>query len=545
MEILKVEDLRFAYPGEKTDTLGKISFSVDAGEFICLCGPTGCGKSTLLRLLKKELQPRGDIRGRILFNDKNISEDEYDTSSAIGFVMQSPDEQIVTDTVWHELAFGLENIGMKREKIALKIAEIASYFGISSWYDKKVSELSGGQKQILNLAAVMVMSPDVLILDEPTSQLDPIAASEFIATVKKLNREFSLTVIITEHRLEDVIPISDRVMVLKEGEILCFGAPDDVVSKIRETSDLISAMPSAVQLYHAVGGKGKCPLDVRDGRNFIEKNFLPSSVSLTTDKYIHADDVALEMNKVFFRYSKQMPDVLDLMSLKVYSGETYFILGGNGSGKTTALGIASGIYTPYSGKVKVFGKNVRDYKNNSLYKNCLAYLPQDVETVFLENTVGEELKDAMEEARELPFDVDRLLSKHPYDLSGGEKQLVALAKVLSQKPQILLLDEPTKGIDAASKRRLAEIIKALKNRGITVVAVTHDVDFAAMTADRCGMFFRGRIVSENTTREFFSDNDFYTTAVNRMTRDYYSMAVTVSDCAELCMKNIREEGTVK
>ncbi|MBQ2827228.1 MAG: energy-coupling factor ABC transporter ATP-binding protein [Clostridia bacterium] len=540
MEILKVEDLSFCYPGEKEPVLKDISFSVAEGEFLCLSGATGCGKSTLLRLLKKELSPKGDRSGRILISGENI--DDLDSAEKIGFVMQSPDEQIVTDTVWHELAFGLENIGMKREKIALRIAEIASYFGMSAWYDKKTSELSGGQKQMLNLAAVMAMSPDILILDEPTSQLDPIAASEFISTVKKLNRELSLTVIITEHRLEEVIPVSDRIMIMKDRGIAHLGSPRDIVSRVGDSPEILASMPSAAQLYHAVDGEGQCPLDVREGKRFIETGFRADHTALTSEKYTHSEEKALEFKQVFFRYAKETQDVLDSLSLTVYSGEAYFILGGNGSGKTTALGAASGLLKPYSGSIRVFEKKLKEYKNNSLYSGCLALLPQEVETLFLSNTVREELIDAYEEAKMLPIDVDTLLDKHPYDLSGGEKQLIALAKVLSQKPRILLLDEPTKGIDAVSKQRLAEVLRLLKKNGITVVAVTHDVDFAAMCADRCAMFFRGRVVAENTVREFFSDNSFYTTPINRMTRGYYSGAVTVSDCVELCRLNGVRDG---
>ncbi|MBR5452608.1 MAG: ABC transporter ATP-binding protein [Clostridia bacterium] len=540
MEILKVEDLSFCYPGEKDTTVKNVSFSVNEGEFLCLSGATGCGKSTLLRLLKKELSPRGEKSGRILFYGKDV--DDFNNAERIGFVMQSPDEQIVTDTVWHELAFGLENIGMTRERIALRIAEIASYFGISALYDKKTSELSGGQKQMLNLAAVMAMSPDILILDEPTSQLDPIAASEFISTVKKLNRELSLTVIITEHRLEEIIPVSDRIMIMEKGRIIHLGPPREIIAQIGASPEILASMPSAPQVYHRVGGRGECPLDVREGKRFIEGNFAAGKYELSAEEYVHSKDVALEFKGVFFRYTRETQDVLDSLDLTVYSGESYFILGGNGSGKTTALGAASGILTPYSGSIKVFGKKLREYKNNSLYRDCLALLPRQVETMFLAGTVREELKDALDEAKMLPFDVNGLLDKHPYDLSGGEKQLVALAKVLAQRPKILLLDEPTKGIDAASKLRLAGILKDLKAKGVTVVAVTHDVDFAAMCADKCAMFFRGRVVSVNTVREFFSDNSFYTTAVNRMTRGYYSGAVTVSDCAELCLRNGYKDG---
>ena len=538
MEILKVENMSFTYPQCGGEALSDISFSAERGEYIVLCGATGSGKSTLLRMLKRELSPLGERKGEVYYKGRRLSElEDRESASAIGFVMQSPEQQIVTDKVWHELAFGLENLGIPKSDIARRVAEMASYFGIGPWYGRDTAELSGGQKQLLNLAAVLVMQPELLILDEPTAQLDPIAAADFIATLKRLNQDFGLTIIIAEHRLEDVIPTGDRLMVMEKGKLIADGRPEQVISGLRDRHDILCGMPAAARLSTELGAEGECPLTVRAGREFIEQGYRNEVRSLPAAKIQQQGETALEFRDVYFRYTRDSKDILRGLDLKVFCGEIFCILGGNGSGKTTSLKAAAGLIKSYSGSIKVFGKKLKEYKNRSLYRNCLAMLPQDVQTVFLKNTVREELEECGAKAAELPYDISHLLDKHPYDLSGGEQQLTALAKGLAAEPKLLLLDEPTKGLDASAKRNIISVLKQLKNDGMTIVTVTHDVEFAAMCADRCAMFFDGGIVSSGAPDEFFSENSFYTTAASRMTRGYYDKAVTVEAAAELCRRN--------
>ena len=542
MEILAVSGLTFTYPQCSEPAIDNISFSLRRGEFAVLCGATGSGKSTLLRMLKRELTPLGDKKGSIFFDGSELSElSSIRSATAIGFVMQKPEQQTVTDKVWHELAFGLENIGTPPDEISRRIAEMASYFGIGSWFGTDVAELSGGQKQLLNLASILVMQPELLILDEPTAQLDPIAAADFIAALRRLCSDMSITILIAEHRLEDVVPLCDRLLVMDGGRLIADDPPSRVIADLRDRSDIICGMPAASRLYAQLRGEGICPLTVREGRSFIESSYGNSVSALPVGEYKCDGSTALEFSGVYFRYSREGKDILDGLSLKIYEREIFCLLGGNGSGKTTFLSAAAGLVKPYSGKIKVFGKKLKDYRNRSLYRECLAMLPQDVQTVFLRNTVREELEECHADISQLPYDVSPLLDKHPYDLSGGEQQLVALAKVLASKPKLLLLDEPTKGLDAGAKLRIMEILRSLKEQGVTVVIVTHDVEFAALCADRCAMFFGGRIVSSGTPNGFFSKNSFYTTAVSRMTRGYFTNAVTVADAVELCSLNGRKE----
>lgn len=537
MEILTVRNLSFRYPENKSFAVSDVSFSLEKGDFAVICGPTGCGKTTLLRALKPELTPKGDAAGEILFEGKKISEIP---SSRIGFVMQKPEQQIVTDKVWHELAFGPESTGMAPDEMSKKIAEISSFFGIGSWYEKSTDELSGGQKQLLNLAAVLVMQPDILILDEPTAMLDPVAAADFIHALKRLNDDFSLTVIMTEHRTEDVIPLCSKLIIMDGGRITDCAPPAEVIGNITDPEKL-SGMPAAARIAHALGEREHIPLTVRNGRRFTEQNFRNDKFLPEKKHIIHSDEPALEFCSVYFRYGRNEPDVLKDLNLKIYRGEIFCILGGNGSGKSTALSAASGLLKIYSGKIKIFGREISKYKNQTLWKNCLAMLPQDVQTLFLKNTLREELEACGADISDFPFDLTPLLDSHPYDLSGGQQQIAGLAKILASKPELLILDEPTKGLDAASGKIFSDIIFRLRDKGMTIVTVTHDTEFAAECADRCALLFNGTAAACDFSDRFFSDSTFYTTAVCRMTKGYFKNAVTVGDAVNLCRINGRKE----
>lgn len=549
MEILQIEHLSFRYPNAEKLALNDVSFSVKRGEFVVVCGRSGCGKTTLLRLLKNELSPAGERSGTVRYGDTPLSELPDSTSAAeIGFVMQDPESQIVTDRVWRELAFGAENLGIPADSIRRRVAEMANYFGIEHWFRQQTDTLSGGQKQLLNLAAVMVMQPEILILDEPTAQLDPIAAADFIATLSRLNRELGLTVILSEHRLEEVFPIADRVLLMDGGEVLLYDTPREVGQKLpvlRPAHPMLAGLPAAVRICSVLGLGGDCPLTVKEGRSYLESRF--------SGKYQPAEPICraawgkptVVLKDVWFRYEKDRPDVLRGMSMQVFPGEVFAILGGNGAGKTTALNVIAGLCPAYRGKVLIDGKAVDGYKGGSLYRQTLACLPQNPLTVFLKSTVGEELAEAadavspdlrQEKLNEViaRLGIAHLLSKHPYDLSGGEAQKCALAKLLLVSPRILLLDEPTKGLDAGAKETLRLLLKELAEEGMTVLLVTHDVEFAAEASDRCALFFDGEVLSVDHPTKFFSENEFYTTAANRMARRLWKTAVTCRQVIECC-----------
>ena len=549
MAHFEIKDLTFSYPSSSIKTLSGVNLSVEKGEYVVLCGASGSGKTTLLRHLKSVLTPYGQRSGEILFDGKPLDTvSQLEQAEKIGFVMQDPDDQIVTDKVWHELAFGLESVGTDPKTMRLRVAEMASYFGIQSWFHKDVATLSGGQKQLLNLASIMAMQPEVLILDEPTSQLDPIAASDFLNTVRKINIELGTTILITEHRLEDIYHAADRVVVMEQGCVAANGDPRTVGALLRrQESPMLAALPTPVRVFFSADGEGTCPLTVREGRTWLTKTFAGRKPAVTEPEMepvmATGGAPALKLKEVWFRYEKDSPDVLQGMDLTVPKGSIFAIVGGNGAGKSTTLKTIAGICKPYRGSVEIFGKKLKKYKAGELFRDCVGMLPQDPKSLFVKKTVREELEEMNgeeEKIREIAelCRISHLMDNHPYDLSGGEQQRTALAKVLLTEPRLLLLDEPTKGLDNFFKIRFAETLCKLKERGITIVMVSHDVEFCAEYADLVSMFFDGQILTTDTPRRFFGQNSFYTTAANRMSRCVFRNAVTADDVAALYRKNL-------
>ena len=551
MDCFTIRNLTFYYPEQARPALDDVSVSIGQGEFIALAGPSGCGKTTLLRQLKTVLAPHGRLAGELLFEGRPLRGiDQREQSARIGFVLQNPDNQLVTDKVWHELAFGLESLGYSTPAIRGRVAEMASFFGIQTWFYKSVTELSGGQKQLLNLASIMAMQPSVLILDEPTSQLDPIAAADFLAAVGKINRELGVTVIMTEHRLEEVLPMCDRVLVMDDNRLLCEGAPRDVGERLKSSGhSMFLSMPAPMRIYAAVPNDLGCPITVRDGRMWLDRYASAHALKPLSGKitYIRRAGVpAVELDEVWFKYEKDGPDVVRGLSVKAYEGEFLAILGGNGVGKTTALSLIAGINKPYRGNVRLNGTPVSQL-DGKLFDGLLGVLPQNPQALFVKKTVREDLLEILKKSGLSKQDkekmlaraarlcrLDELLERHPYDLSGGEQQRAALAKVLLLEPRILLLDEPTKGLDAEFKQVFAEILESLLRRGVTVVMVSHDIEFCAKYAHRCAMFFDGSIVTEDMPRAFFSGNSFYTTSASRMARHLLPDAVTAEDVIAAC-----------
>lgn len=615
MAHFSIQGLTFSYPDRARPTLEDVSLDVERGQFCVLCGKSGCGKTTLLRHLKSVLAPHGQVHGQVLFDGVPLEQVDQRTQSAeIGFVMQNPDAQVVTDKVWHELAFGLESLGTDQSTMRLRVAEMASYFGIQSWFEKDVGDLSGGQKQLLSLASIMAMRPSVLILDEPTSQLDPIAASDFLNTVRKINTELGTTVILTEHRLEDIYAFADQVAVMDKGRLVAQGAPRDVGEALFASShDMVYALPAPMRIFYGVaageagrvgsrvetgalgsesgapdgivaacagGGEGALdsggagsvlhdvPLTVREGRTWLSVRYPDGAPQVRGAKQSPdsapdraqaavleggtegnaAVDYAVEVDEVWFRYDRDLPDVLKGISLAVPAASTYALVGGNGVGKSTLLKVLCASVKPYRGTVRLLGRTTANWKTSELFSGALSMLPQDPANLFATKSVRGELEEMLdgplddtanqERIAQIAetCDIVHLLDAHPLDLSGGEQQRAALAKVLMCEPRVLLLDEPTKGIDNFFKRRLAGVLDALKAEGRTIVMVSHDVEFCARYADEVAMLFNGAVSATGTPRQFFSQASFYTTAANRMSRHVFEGAITEEDVVQLCLK---------
>ena len=624
MKIIELKKLSFRYSGEDKEVLSDIDLAIEEGGFYVICGASGSGKSTLLRQLKTSLQPVGQRSGRILYYGRDLEEvSQYTQSAKIGFVFQNPDTQIVTDKVWHELAFGLESIGMPQDMIRVRVAEMASYFGIQNWFYQSTDTLSGGQKQLLNLASVMVMHPKVLLLDEPVSQLDPIAAADFMATVHKLHAEFGITVIMAEHSLEEVAAYVDEVIFMKEGRLIAKGKMEEL-GNILETHDpsmeeILTVPMQIARGYEKLQKKkedtafttnDRIPYTVALGQKWMAQRVplakqeeikgFPFTKQEETEKFAFAKQeeaqrflgakqeeagrftsvkqkekkslpakdpkkqnrgkrsfdskkitFAIQCTELCYHYPQADVDVVDHLSLFVEEGAIFALMGGNGSGKTTTLHLLGGLLKPQKGTIEFFGRSLAKYKEKELRNGILGVLPQDPTTLFVRKTVEEDLYEVLEEQNQIKtffgetrqeiwqnvialLGIEDLLKKHPYDLSGGEQQKAALAKVLLRQPAILLLDEPTKGLDAGSKKRLGELLVGLSQKKVTILMVSHDIEFCAKYATKTGLFFDGNIASMQDTKEFFVENHFYTTAANRMCRNYFPDVVTVQDAIRVC-----------
>ncbi|WP_418848797.1 ABC transporter ATP-binding protein [Ruminococcus sp.] len=528
MEILSCENVAFKY-NESTDyAISDCTFSVKKGEKIMLCGASGSGKSTLLRLLKRELSPRGELSGDITLMGKDRSElSDRESAEKIGFVMQNPDSQTVCDKVSAELAFGLESFGVKSGEIQSRVGEMAAFFGIEPLYDRDISTLSGGQKQLVALCSVMVTDPDILLLDEPTAQLDPVAARELLGILDRLNKEMGVTIIIAEHDPEELFDSCDKILYLAKGKTEFFGTPA-LTAKYFVENALEGFLPETAKAFAKLCED--LPLNVRQGRAKLEKlgvTDIPKQAVTDTER---AEPYALQCKNLWQRYEKNSPDILKGCDLGIRKGECYGLLGSNGGGKSTLLRVICGLCKPYMGTVSLFGKKQKAYKNGSLFREMLAFLPQEPVTMFVKESVREDLlqsgdKVTVENVSQR-MGIEHLLDRHPWDLSGGEIQKCAFAKILLADPKIIVLDECTKGMDSFAKKALGDILLDLKDEGRTILLVTHDLEFAAQYCDRCGLLFDGKIVAEDNAVEFFSHNRFYTTAAAKLTRGFFSGAVT-------------------
>ena len=606
MELLRFEGVGFTYPEAEQKALDELTFSMGEGEFLVVCGASGCGKTTLLRMAKPQMQPAGKFAGNIYYKNKPLQEfDEQISAFRIGYVQQNPDNQIVTDTVWHELAFGLENAALPVQTIRRRVSEMASFFGMETLFHRKTCELSGGQKQMLNLASVMVMNPELLLLDEPTSMLDPLAASNLLQMVHKINRELGVAVLLCEHRLEEVFLMADRVLLMENGkkkalktpqklaEMLSFSEGDEnfevntarkgksVSAKEEHTFRIYEGLPAAVRIFSDLKKRGiydgskSLPLTIRDGRLALvelcaefrnvkrgsvaefdrqlrkfdikydtrlrkpdtEYNSQPKWIGLTADggtrkKEKKDTKIVLRAKEVWFRYERSGVDILRGLDLSLYKGEMFALLGGNGAGKSTLLKILTGIIKERRDRV------IREKGER------IAMLPQSPQVLFQYDTVWEELLESagqdVERAKEMAefLELSDRISMHPYDLSGGEMQRAALGKLLLLDAKILLLDEPTKGLDAYLKKKLAGLLKKLTQDGIAILLVTHDLEFAAAYADRCGLLFDGQVISEGEPHAFFAGNRFYTTAANQIAGNEIPEAITCEEVVRAVLSHM-------
>lgn len=597
--IIQIRDLTFAYAAGDEPVLSDINIDIGSGEFVIIMGSSGSGKTTLLKMLKRNMIPAGRYSGRVYIYGKEADKlTDRENAAGIGYVSQDPDNQIVTDKVWHELAFGLENLGMDNVTIRKKVAEMSEYFGITGWYDREVSKLSGGQKQILNLASVMVMQPGILLLDEPTANLDPLAAIRFLDVVKRINQELGVTVVMVEHNLEHIYADADRIIAIDKGRVAANSSPKKAAADIITAgSFLIEGLPVASRLYSGYNKKNgnsvvsynnvnidsnnknnhilsdEIPLTVKEGRRwyvnykkvygkditkdkdkinnfagksiindkvikkdvleednitgnknkkrigFIKKNNLENKSSRKNTDNI--ENTVCQLKNVSYSYNKKLPYIIDGVDVSFKEGQITAILGGNGAGKSTMLKLIAGIIEPVRGKI--------------ISNKRIIMLPQDPKAVFTEVSVEEELAEVlmdkgngiynnmpMEDKREIveqiieEFGLNDIRKNNPYDISGGQQEKLAIAKVLLLKPEVLLLDEPTNGLDPYFKKTLGKLLKKINADGVTIIIVSHDLEFVDSFCDDVIMLFDKKVAAKDSTHKFLRDNMFYTTNYYRI-----------------------------
>lgn len=491
--------------GERCSVLHDVTLSVEEGAFCVLTGPTGCGKTTLLRSLKPELTPVGKREGSIevlgtpLVHDGEPTDamTSRDSAALIGYVMQDPDAQIVCDTVWHEIAFGLENIGLPQDAMRRRIAEVAHFFGIEPWMQANTQTLSGGQKQLVNLAGVLALRPRLLLLDEPTAQLDPNARRLFLMMLERVNRELGITVIMATHAPEDVERMATHHVEM--GPVGDLGKREDIERVL---------YPRWRERRAFLGMPVLSPTSIpasASARTSILAN-AQASVSASTKIPASTSSIALDAHEVFFRYERKAPWVLRGVDVRVRQGSVHAFVGGNGCGKSTLIKVLAGVLKPQRGRL-----------DNTL-RASQAMLPQDPKALFVCDSVAEELDEWQQRCGYAPVDEHAMMgrfglaahaSQHPYDLSGGQQQKLAFAKLLLTGASLLFLDEPTKGLDAKACADAVRIVRELADEGRTVVLVTHDLDFAYACADEVSMLFDGEVACTQPTSEFFAENLVY------------------------------------
>ncbi|HCX02946.1 MAG TPA: ABC transporter [Clostridiales bacterium] len=557
MAQIKIKNLTYTYPDKKEKSLRNINLQILPGEFVLIVGGSGSGKSSLIRSIAS-LAPDfygGKQEGDIFINNKNLkTTNRRELVQTLGIVFQNPESQLVMTDTEQEIAFGLENIGTEEKTIKRRIMEVTSALSLSDFKNSFIAQLSGGQKQKVALASVLAMQPEILLLDEPTSQLDPIAGEEILTMVRRLNEENGTTVILVEQKLERCFHFADRILVMEEGKIVKDSRDIGEIVKwaVKKENQYI---PPLSKLF-AKAGYRDIPLTIKSGRNIIGKENLMKEeskvVKTIPEKSNNIEKSILKMKNIWFNYDSEH-EVLRNINLDIKKGSFSVIMGENGGGKTTLLKILNGLLRPTKGKVEVMGRNMKKLKIEEISKN-VGYLSQNPKDYLFLPTVKEEMEFTIKNLHlEKEVHIDDLLDKleileykqsNPRDLSTGERQRVALATVLASNPKILLLDEPTRGLDYDIKEKLGKILKKFQEEGMTIIMVTHDIEFAAEYAEDVILLYEGDIIEKGNKKEVLTKSTFYSPQISRLFYDYEEKIVTLEEGLKFLNKEKRKRDEV-
>jgi len=563
MADIKIEDLKYYYPDSKKPSLNKINLEIPEGQFVLIVGGSGSGKSSLIRAMAGLIPDfyGGTYGGKVYLDNKELRQiDRRSLAQQIGLVFQDPESQLVMTGVEQEIAFGMENIGLPNNLMKRRVMEVTGVLGLSGYLNGFIPELSGGQKQKVALASVLAMQPSILLLDEPTSQLDPISGEEILTMVRRLNEENGITVVLIEQRLERCFHLADRILVMDKGEIIYdHHAPDAIAHWAVKNN--IPFIPPLAQLFASVHYP-EIPVTVKQGRRIL-KSFYPS-VKSTIDRQNSLEKNAqvlqvsdkkklVDIHNLWFTYSNGQ-EVLKNINFNISPGEFVVVMGENGAGKTTLIKNINGLLKPGRGHVKVEERDTRKCSVEDL-ASVIGYLSQDPNDYLFLPSVREELSFTM---NNLGLKDDGIIEKllirlnllvhaeeNPRDLSTGERQRVALASVLVARPKLLLLDEPTRGLDYLLKEELGNILLEFQKEGTAVLVITHDVEFAAEYADRIILMTDGTIVANGSKYEILTNSTFYSPQISKLFNNIIDNVVTIKQGKEILNRIINRQNEEK
>ncbi|MFH5811646.1 ABC transporter ATP-binding protein [Companilactobacillus sp. FL22-1] len=520
VEIAQFQDYSFQYNNSQKLSLDKINFSLAQGDFITLIGATGSGKSTFLKQFLPKLAAGRVISGQLVKTTQNIS-----------YVSQFVDNQMIMENPRDELKFVLDNQGASENEIQLRITEIASFLGIIDLLDQPVKQLSGGQKQLVNLASALILKPDLLLLDEPTAQLDPVASEKLLQMVHKVNVEFNMTIVLVEHELEQAVKFTKRLLIMEDGQ-LCLNEPiNKALPRLFENKSYRNFLTQIDRLALELNLDVQLPIN-NQNLNHSLKNQLASFVSREVSQSQVSSPVLLAAKNISFRFEFNGRQIIDNVTLQLETGHSYCIVGPNGMGKTTLLKVLTQQLKPQSGKLSLNGQSY-----DQTFFQQVFVLPQNPADLFMKETVAEELSFQIKQSHSSQtiaeilgqFSLTGLEEKSPYDLSGGQQEFLALALGFIKNPAIIFLDEPTKGLDPNKRIELGHLLHKFQKQGGTILANSHDLLFAASYFDQIAMMFAGKLSEFAEPVTFFSDKFFYTTEINKALRDIFPQALTWKD----------------
>ncbi|HZK43525.1 MAG TPA: ATP-binding cassette domain-containing protein [Syntrophomonadaceae bacterium] len=526
MAKVDIKDLVYYYPELSHPALNNINLSIESGEFVVLIGPSGSGKSTLLRAIAGLIPGfyRGKMDGEIYIGGEEIGKlSRRELASKVGLLFQEPESQIVKTKVENEIAFGMENIGVDFKVMQRRVAEISEALSLIPHLNQNVNELSGGSKQKLALASILAIQPDILLLDEPISQLDPIAAKDLLNVIRHLNEDLGITIILIEHRLENFIGWANRVVAFDGGYVLYDGSPEKYCKWAQNNN--YSIIPDLPRLF-AEANFLNIPLNVKEARKIISNLGLKSKAELTgKTKIISSKEPFIDLQNISFKYTADSLGISEV-NLTLYKDEFAAVIGHNGAGKTTLIKTITGILKPDRGKlIRASDKLV-------------GYVPQNPDDFLYLPTVEEEIKSNLADKNELEgyldlFALTEYRHSSPRDLSFGEKQRVVLATVLGTKPEILCLDEPTRGLDYKLKKQLGELLNEINNQGTSIILVSNDMEFIAEYSKTIILMFKGKVIDYGTKYDILSDSNFYAPQVNRLFKDIDKKILTFQEATHL------------